>query len=200
MFLFRNVRRLLVRYRWFLVAALVSVVSIFLMTITFPSAVATGGRGDTACDRNIHRRLEEDDVISEKFMKDHICLIRKDRPKNLEAFCSDFRHGQPVYQVMLLTRDDIKRLRKDLMRHQQDFYSDREKFRQKPSSVHYTTDDTYSFIDCKYARKWEGKLISNKYMQYIPRGTSGKPEGIYKIYHGCQPVQEYLGFRQPGWC
>ena len=50
-------------------------------------------------------------VISQKFMDDHICLYRGSPPSNLKAFCKHFRKGQEIYQVMLLNTKDIKKLR-----------------------------------------------------------------------------------------
>ena len=163
------------------------------------SAVTASGSGDGAC---IHVWVRENDVISEKFMKDHICLIKNARsaPTDLEAFCRDFRPDQPKYQVMLLTSKDIAQLRNDLKGHQEDFHNDREKFRplrKQASLVHYTTDNTYNFIYCEQTKKWQGKRKGNEYLRYIPHGA---PEGMYKIYHGCPPVRNYKGFRQSGPC
>lgn len=184
-------RRLTARNRRHLLAA--AAVVFLLATV-----VSSGKRGDGAC---VRQQLMEDDVISNKFMEDHICLIGTSAPTDLRAFCRDFRHGQPVYQVMLLEKEDIKRLRKDLKGHQEDFYNDRTKFRpllKKESLVHYTTDGTYTFIYCDLNYKnWKAKRKSNEYLRYIPYGT---PKGIYKIYHGCHPVQKYSGFRQLGSC
>ena len=158
-------------------------------------------RGDSACDRS---HLNKNDVISQKFMDDHICLYRRSPPSNLEAFCRDFRQGPPIYQVMLLDTDDIKTLRNDLINHQKDFYNDREGFRPLHPGVslyHYTTGNRYNFIFCEENRgKWSAYRKSGFYQQYIPSGTCGKPEGIYKIYHGCPPVKTCPGFRQNGNC
>ena len=159
------------------------------------------GSGDAACDR---QTLNPNDVISQKFYNDHICLIRGSPPKDLTAFCRDFRQGPLIYQVMLLTTDDINRLRKDLQGHQNDFYNDRYLFRPlHPGAAlaHYTTDGTYSFIYCEEKKgTWIGKLKSNRYQQYVPQGTAGNPKGVYQIYHGCPPVVDYPGFKQDGTC
>ena len=157
--------------------------------------------GADACDRGT---LNANDVISQKFMDDHICLVRKSPPKDLPAFCRDFRRGQPKYQVMLLGTNSIKQLRYDLIRHQNDFYNDRSKFRPlNPGvgQVHYTTDQPYTFIYCELIRgRWIGRQKTGRYQQYIPIGTAGNPQGVYKIYHGCPPVVSYPGFSQPGSC
>ena len=159
------------------------------------------GSGDAACDR---QTLNPNDVISQKFYNDHICLLRGSPPKDLTAFCRDFRQGPLIYQVMLLTTDDINRLRKDLQGHQNDFYNDRYLFRPlHPGAAlaHYTTDGTYSFIYCEEKKgTWIGKLKSNRYQQYVPQGTAGNPKGVYQIYHGCPPVVDYPGFKQDGTC
>ena len=167
--LFWNLRRLSVCCRRLLVAALAIVVFVLLVTTVLPSAVAARGRGDIACDLDAHRYLKEKDVISEKFMKDHICLIRKSAPTDLEAFCRDFRQGPRKYQVMLLNSVGIKQLRQELSRHQTDFDKDRENFRplrRNESSVHYTTDNAYTFIYCELTKKWKGQHRSNEYHRY----------------------------------
>lgn len=167
-----------------------------------PLLISVSGSGDSVCDRHIH--LSNNDVISEKFMQDHICLIKSSRrvPTDLKAFCRDFRREKEIYQVMLLTPEDITQLREELKEHQNDFDNDRDKFRplrRQASLVHYTTDNTYNFIYCEQTKKrdWQGKRRGNEYLKYIPHGT---PEGIYKIYHGCRPVTEHRGFRQSGPC
>ena len=165
------------------------------------NVLAAVKKGDSVCDR---RTLHAEDVISQKFYDDHICLLRKGPPEDLSAFCRDFRRGQPIYQVMLLTVHDIKQLRSDLQKHQNDFYNDRESFRpvlNGPSEVHYTTQGTYTFIYCqKNKNRWIGKQKKGRYMQYIPKGPGGNQEGKYQIYHGCPPVTTYPGFKQPGYC
>lgn len=161
------------------------------------------GAGAEVCDR---LRLNANDVISQKFMKDHICLIRGTAPGNLEAFCRDFRKGPPVYQVLLLRQDELDQLRSDLTNHQNDFYNDRNMFRPLHSGYglrHYTTDQPYSFIFCERPRgqsQWIGQLKSGYYQQYIPQGPVRKNERVYKIYHGCRPVQQYPGFFEQGSC
>ena len=173
------------------------------LTIYGPYAESTvmKGSGDSACD---HQTLNPNDVISQKFMDDHICLVRNSPPTDLVAFCSHFRQNQPLYQVMLLNTDDIKRLRHDLKGHQNDFYNDRDKFRPLHAGagqVHYTTDQSYTFIYCELKQgKWNGKRKTGHYQQYIPKGTAGNPQGVYKIYHGCRPVTSHPGFRQNGSC
>ena len=159
------------------------------------------GSGDSACDR---QTLNPNDYISQKFMDDHICLIRNSPPTDLVAFCSDFRQNQPLYQVMLLNTDDIKRLRRDLKGRQNDFNNDRDKFRPRHTGagqVHYTTDQSYTFIYCELKQgKWNGKRKTGRYQQYIPIGTAGNQRVVYQIYHGCPPVDVNPGFSQPGPC
>ena len=65
-------------------------------------------------------------------------------PSNLKAFCKHFRKGQEIYQVMLLNTKDIKKLCKDLIYHQKNFYNDWKGFRPIHPGVslyHYTTSD-----------------------------------------------------------
>ena len=159
------------------------------------------GSGDSACDR---QTLNKNDFISQKFMDDHICLVRNSPPTDLVAFCRDFRPSQPLYQVMLLSTDGIKQLRNDLKGHQNDFYNNRSMFRPLDtgaSKVHYTTDQSYTFIYCELSKgKWNGNRKIGPYQQYIPIGTVGNEHGVYQIYHGCPPVDVYPGFSQPGPC
>ena len=184
----------------------VVILAVYLAILYGPYAESTltKGNGDSACDRQ--RPINTDDVISQKFMRDHICLVRKSPPNDLVAFCRDFRKGQsvPLYQVMLLSTDDIKQLRNDLMGHQGDFYNNRSMFRPLDtgaSKVHYTTDQSYTFIYCELKQgKWNGKRKAGLYQQYIPKGTAGNPQGVYKIFHGCPPVDVNPGFSQPGPC
>ena len=155
-------------------------------------------KGDRAC---YPYTLSEVDFISQHFYDKHICKIMKNKkPLDLSAFCRDFRPGETEYQVMLLATPDIRRLRLDLQRHQADFYNDRSLL--TDGQVYYTTDDPYTFIYCeKSMGKWIGKEKSFLYMQYIPRGTFGDPEGLYRIFHGCGPVETtYPGFRHCGTC
>ena len=51
-------------------------------------------RGDSACTR--YFRPLSGDPISKKFYRDHICLVRRGNPPNLNAFCRDFRRGPQV--------------------------------------------------------------------------------------------------------
>ena len=164
--------------------------------------VGTSGTGASNCDRE---ELNKNDVISQKFMDDHICLLRYYPPSDLVAFCREFRPSQPLYQVMLLSPNGIKQLRIDLLGHQKDFYNDRFLFsplHPVPSQIHYTTDQYYNFIYCEQSQgTWIAKQKSGRYQQYVPRGKVDNPEGIYQIYHGCAPVgEEYPGFRHPGSC
>ena len=164
--------------------------------------VGTSGTGASVCDR---QKLNENDVIHQKFMDDHICLARYSAPSDLVAFCREFRPSKPLYQVMLLSTDGIKQLRNDLHGHQRDFYNDRFLFRPLntgESLIHYTTDQVYSFIYCEKSQgTWIAKLKNYRHQQYIPRGQFDEPEGIYQIYHGCPPVgEEYPGFSHPGSC
>ena len=177
----------------------------YLAMIYGPGAeTAARGRSATGADACDRGTLNANDVISQTFMDNHICLARKSPPEDFPAFCRDFRQGQPKYQVMLfstsLRTPSIKQLRDDLRRHQNDFYNDRERFRPlNPGAgqVHYTTDHPYTFIYCEQIRgRWIGGQITG-YQQYIPIGTA---EGVYKIYHGCPPVESYPGFRQTGSC
>ena len=154
--------------------------------------------GASACDS---QTLKANDVISQKFMKDHICLFRNSPPIDFTAFCRDFRKGRPIYQVMLLSTDDMKQLHNDLKGHQMDFYNDRNLFRPRTSKVHYTTDQPYTFIYCEQKQeKWIGCQKTGCYQQYVPKGTAGNPQGVYQIYHGCPPVTSRPGFRQNGSC
>ena len=161
----------------------------------------TAARGDSACD---HGTLNANDVISQKFMDDHVCLFRNSPPNDLPAFCRDFRPSQPLYQVMLLSANSIKQLRNDLKGHHNDFYNDRDRFRplhEGASQVHYTTDQSYTFIYCELKQgKWNGQRKTGRYQQYIPIGTAGNLKGVYKIYHGCPPVTSRPDFRQNGPC
>ena len=164
--------------------------------------VGKSGTGTSACD---HQELNENDVIHQKFMDDHICLVRFSPPSDLVAFCRDFRPREPLYQVMLLTSHGIRQLRDDLLGHQKDFYNDRYLFsplRKGLSLIHYTTDQYYNFIYCEQSEgTWIAKQKSGRYQQYVPRGKKDYPEGIYQIYHGCAPVSEgYPGFSHPGTC
>ena len=157
--------------------------------------------GASACDS---QTLKANDVISQKFMKDHICLFRNSPPIDFTAFCRDFRKGHSIYEVMLLSTDDMKQLHNDLKGHQMDFYNDRNLLRPlKPgdSKVHYTTDQSYTFIYCELIRgRWIGRQTTGRYQQYIPKGTAGNPQGVYQIYHSCPPVTSRPGFRQNGLC
>ena len=145
--------------------------------------------------------LHENDYISQKFMDDHICLLnsKKDIPKRkkkINKFCEDYRPSQPLYQVMMLDKRDIKALRKHLKTHQKYFEMDKDMFsgdNEKKSLVHYTTDATYTFIECKKRRN---RKLSNYYMRYVPKLRNKK----YKIYHGCKPVRRHTGFRNKGSC
>ena len=163
--------------------------------------VGTSGTGASVCDR---QKLNENDVIHQKFMDDHICLTRYSHPTDLVAFCREFRPSKPVYQVMLFGPEGLKQLRKDLLGHQNDFYNDRFKF--KPlgpaiSTIHYTLGSSDTFIYCEQSHgTWIGKLKAGRYQQYVPRGKDENPEGLYQIYHGCPPVEVYPGFSQPGSC
>ena len=151
-------------------------------------------RGDAAC---IRFPPKANDVISRKFMRDHICLYKGRPPFDLDAFCRDFRQGPPRYQVMLLTNSNIRTLRNDLQSHQRDFYNDRyglHPLRQGISLYHYTTRNKYTFIYCEYGR---GKIRYGLYQQYVPVGTPGVP---YQIFHGCPPVRVCPGFKQVGAC
>ena len=94
----------------------------YLEMIYGPQAEMEVARGDAAC---IRFPPKANDVISRKFMRDHICLYRGRPPFDLDAFCRDFRQGPPRYQVMLLTNSNIRTLRNDLQSHQRDFYNDR---------------------------------------------------------------------------
>ena len=155
-------------------------------------------KGDDACDRSL--TLAPCDRISQKFYDDHICLVRKDPPKNLDLFCDDFRN-LPLYQVMILTTSEIKQLRNDLGNHQEEFYENRAHYppvkRTLPSTMYFYTDNTYNFIEC---RNYKGKKLNGYYQLYVPRGTDGNPEGNYQIYHGCAPRSTRPGFSANGQC
>ena len=66
--------------------------------------------GDSACDRKYE--LTGNDVISKKFFDDHmyICLWRGGYLTDLATFCNDFCQGQPLYQVMVITPPELKKL------------------------------------------------------------------------------------------
>ena len=156
-------------------------------------AVACQGRGDSFCDRIM--KLNENDVISEKFMRDHICLIRGKRIEDVRdwcAFCRDFRgKGQtppppPKYQVMLLTPRKLKQLREDLEKHQGD-YSDH----QRQNNRIYTTEDRYNFVYCEQRNSyWRGYIKYGLYQQY----NTQKSQDLHRIYHGRPPVKHNPGF------
>ena len=165
-------------------------------------ATISAWRPPRACDRSA--TLNEKDTISQKFYDDHICLVRGISPKDLTAFCDEFRPGLPQYQVMILSLADLRRLRSDILWHQDEFKKYKAHFpptRPPPSTMHFYTQDTYNFIECKKTRKstYKGKRLSGRYQQYIPRGT---PSGIYQIYHGCPPVtkSERQDFSAKGPC
>jgi hypothetical protein len=166
---------------------------------------AGGNKGDFMCDRNT--RLPLSDEISQKFYEDHICLVRNNndlKKMDLTAFCRDFRKGQPLYQVMLLSPAGIRELRNDIASKQGLFMSENKKFpplKAPPSGIHFYTDDQYTFIECKQSGStWKGKQLSNRYQQYIPKGTPGNPGGQYQIYHGCPPVKTKPGTSAAGPC
>ena len=148
--------------------------------------------------------LPSNDVISQKFYKDHICRIKgsikRYTGKSLSTFCGGFRQGPPIYQLMLLTDSGINRLRDDIRVHQNDFFNDRDDLRPNPSRVHYTTDSTYDFIYCeKTGGMWSGYQKRDQYQRYVPRAADGNSR-LYRIYHGCRPVTTYPGFRRNGSC
>ena len=158
--------------------------------------------GDAACDRKY--KLTGNDVISKKFFDDHICLQRGGYPTDLAAFCNDFRQGQPLYQVMVITPPELTQLRNDLTSMQVQFYRERAKvppLLNPPSQIHFYSRDRYDFINCEYKTGfWKGKKLSGRYNQYIPKGTPGNPEATYQIYHGCPPVTSRPGDSAPGPC
>ena len=158
--------------------------------------------GASNCDRSYCPG--PNDYISTKFFNDHICVYQGRLPSNLAPFCSDFRPSQPKYQVMILNTKELGVLRSDIKAHQQLYYDNRAGFppiRPPPSTVHFFTTSTYSFVDCTFSSgKWKGKLLSNSYQAYIPRGTAGNPRGLYQIYHGCPPVKDRPGDSAPGNC
>ena len=185
-----------------LCCSVVIVLAIYLAIYgPYAESTVTEGSGDSACDRG---KLNENDVISQKFMDDHICLVRNSPPNDLAAFCRDFREGQPKYQVMLLSPDGIKQLRNDLKGHQNELYNDRLMFRpilQGPSEIHYTTDKSFTYIYCERKQgRWNGKQKTDHYQLYIPQGTDRNPEGVYQIYHGCHPIDFHPGFCKSGPC
>ena len=158
----------------------------------------------------VKQTLNKNDVISQKYMDDHICLIApgKNPPsgkKEILAFCDDFRTDQGLYQVMMVSNKQLKALRKDIENHQDDFKNDREHFRpikRGASDVHYTTENTYDFIECERTQgeKPSGKKMNGYYAQYIPMGPREGKNSKYQIYHGCPPVRNNPGFRRDGNC
>ena len=160
---------------------------------------ASAATGDSACDRNMN--LNSGDRISQKFYDDHICLVRGSPPKDVNAFCRDFRN-LPLYQVLIVNPTQLKQLRNDLGGHQVQFYENRQHYApvktSLPSTMYFYTNDKYNFIEC---RDYKGKKLSGQYQLYVPRGTKGNPKGNYQIYHGCAPrATKPSGFGVPGQC
>ena len=154
--------------------------------------------GDDMCDT---QRLHDNDYINQRFMTGHICLLKGAAPSNAKArasFCDDFRNLD-LYQVMMLSNKELKALRKEIKAHQDDFEADEAHWPPLllgPSTRHYTTAGTYSFIECKNGK---GKSLPKRYMQYIPKGPEGNAK-VYQMYHGCPPIKDSPGFRNVGNC
>ena len=159
-------------------------------------AVACQGSGYSFCNGKM--KLNKDDVISEKFMRDHICLITAPRTPSKRVlcdFCRNFRgKGQKrlsKYQVMLLTPKELKQLREDLQKHQRDYRDDR-----RQSNRIYTTEDRYNFVYCERRKgDWMGEIKRDLYQQY---NTRQSPQGRHRIYHGRPPVKHNPGFETKG--
>ena len=168
------------------------------------SSDETEERGDVACERDV--RLVPGDTISQKFFDDHICHTWGAPPRNLTAFCSDFRTNvdEGKYYVMVATPRDLTNLRGFLNSHQYDFNETRKDFppvKSLPSDIHFYSDDLYNFIECSLASgTWSGVKLRGNYLQFIPRGTLGNSDATNQLYYICPPVTERPGFSQAGSC
>ena len=142
-------------------------------------------------------KLNPNDEISEKFYFDHICVLKNGIPRDLAGFCNDFRSNVPLNHVMMLTKNELKQLRKDLQGHQAEFHQLQAQFAPIPSLIHFYTNNKYDFVECdRRGSRPKGKRLNDYYGRYVPRAAANK----YQIYHGCAPSRTRPGFHAPGTC
>ena len=135
-------------------------------------------------------KLNPNDEISEKFYSDHICVLKNGVPRDLVGFCNDFRSNVPLNHVMMLNKNELKQLRKDLQGHQAEF-------RQLQAHFVFYTNNKYDFVECdRRGSRPKGKKLNDYYGRYIPRDAANK----YQIYHGCAPSRTRPGSHAPETC
>lgn len=152
------------------------------------STASWSARTRSAVRECITVKLSEEDPISRKFYKDHVCVYETP-PNANKKFCQNFRQKQPRYQVLMVSLNELKKLRADITDMQATFYLFRDQIASR--QVHFATKDTYSFYDCELiGTSWKANSLHNMYQEYVPRVPSGNNKGKYQIYHGCPPVGE----------